>query len=170
MDISITLPDDVALRMSRRWQNLPRHALETLVADAYRAGVITAGQVRGILGLETPLEDLLGRYRAPDIRLSVEEAIIGFWEAFRHRIGSEAAVFTFAQPVDPSTLVDAVRQNLVEAPDIGPAHGFFVDQQPDANWAHECAYAFVTDDGATIWCNASWPPDESFALEPVAPP
>ncbi len=56
MNISITLPDDVALRMSQHWQDLSRHTLEALVADAYRAGVITAGQVRSILGLETRVE------------------------------------------------------------------------------------------------------------------
>ncbi len=56
MNISITLPDDVALRMSQRWQDLSRHTLETLVTDAYRADVITAGQVRSILGLATRLE------------------------------------------------------------------------------------------------------------------
>ncbi len=56
MNISITLPDDVALRMSKHWQDLPRRTLEALVADAYRADVVTAGQVRSILGLETRLE------------------------------------------------------------------------------------------------------------------
>ncbi len=36
MDITITLPDDVAEQMEAQWQNLPRRALEALVADGYR--------------------------------------------------------------------------------------------------------------------------------------
>ena len=51
MNISITLPDDVAEQMQAQWQNLPRRALEVLVADGYRAGILTGAQVQRILGL-----------------------------------------------------------------------------------------------------------------------
>jgi Uncharacterised protein family (UPF0175) len=56
MEISITVPDDVGQQLSHQWRDLPRHALEALVADAYRHGVLTAGQVRRLLGLPTRLE------------------------------------------------------------------------------------------------------------------
>ena len=56
MEISITVPDDIALRLSDQWQDLPRHTLEALVADAYRHGVLTAGQVRRLLDLPARLE------------------------------------------------------------------------------------------------------------------
>lgn len=38
-------------RLHSRWQDLPRHALEALVSDAYRRDVLTASEVQGILGL-----------------------------------------------------------------------------------------------------------------------
>lgn len=51
MEISIQVPDDVGERLHSRWQDLPRHALEALVVDAYRRDVLTAGEVQRILGL-----------------------------------------------------------------------------------------------------------------------
>jgi len=56
MEISITVPEDVAEQLSARWQDLPRHALQALVADAYRHGVLTAGQVRRLLDLPSRLD------------------------------------------------------------------------------------------------------------------
>jgi hypothetical protein len=41
---------------------------------------------------------------------------------------------------------------------------FFVDLEPEANWAHACAYAFVAETGETAWCDARWPPRESIPL------
>ena len=51
MEISIQIPDEVGERLHSRWQDLPRHALEALVGDAYRRDVLTAAEVQGILGL-----------------------------------------------------------------------------------------------------------------------
>jgi hypothetical protein len=47
-----------------------------------------------------------------------------------------------------------------------PRHTFFVDQHPEANWAHECAYAHI---GAseTCWADAQWPPPEGVRLIPI---
>jgi hypothetical protein len=41
----------VGERLHSRWQDLPRHALEALVTDAYRRDVLTVAEVQGILGL-----------------------------------------------------------------------------------------------------------------------
>ena len=56
MNVSITIPDDVALTLQDHWQDLPRRALETLVADGYREGLLTSAQIRDILTLETRLD------------------------------------------------------------------------------------------------------------------
>ena len=56
MEISITVPDDIAQQLRGQWRDLPRHALETLVADAYRHGLLTSGQVREWLNLPSRLE------------------------------------------------------------------------------------------------------------------
>ena len=103
-------------------------------------------------------------------RRPVASVIAKFWETFARRVSTEAEVFAFAGPVAPNAVRDALQRPLDHAPDIGSAYVFFVDQKPDANWAHDCAYAFVSRDGKTAWCDASWPPAESFELEPVTHP
>lgn len=56
MEILITVPDDVGRQLGRQWKDVPRRALEALVADAYREGVLTVAQVQQILGLPSRLE------------------------------------------------------------------------------------------------------------------
>ena len=56
MNISIAVPDDLGRRMKRRWQDLPRHALEALVADAYREGLVTGAEVQRLLEIPSRLE------------------------------------------------------------------------------------------------------------------
>lgn len=56
MQISITVPDEIGRELRARWEDLPRHALEVLVADAYRQSLLSAGQVREVLGLSTRLD------------------------------------------------------------------------------------------------------------------
>jgi hypothetical protein len=56
MEISISVPDDVAERLHGKWNDLPRHVLEALVVDAYRQDVLTAAEVQRILGLPSRYE------------------------------------------------------------------------------------------------------------------
>jgi predicted HTH domain antitoxin len=56
MEILIHVPDDVAGQLGRRWKDLPRRALEALVADGYREGALTAFQVQELLGLPSRWE------------------------------------------------------------------------------------------------------------------
>lgn len=55
MDVAFSMPDRLAERLQERWGNLPERALEAVVADAYREGVLTLGEVREILGHSTRL-------------------------------------------------------------------------------------------------------------------
>jgi predicted HTH domain antitoxin len=50
MNISIELPEDVAQHLDTRGGDYSRRALEALAVDAYRAGEITAAEVRRMLG------------------------------------------------------------------------------------------------------------------------
>ena len=56
MEISIHVPDAIAAQLRNHWRDLPRHALQALVADAYRHQLLTAGQVRELLDLPTRLD------------------------------------------------------------------------------------------------------------------
>lgn len=56
MKISIEVPDEIAHQISGHWNDLPRRALEALVADAYCEGLITGPQAQETLGLGSRLE------------------------------------------------------------------------------------------------------------------
>lgn len=56
MDVAFSMPDRLAERLQERWGNLPERALEAVVADAYREGALTLGEVREILGHSTRLD------------------------------------------------------------------------------------------------------------------
>lgn len=56
MQIAITLPDDLGAQLAEHWDNLPRHALEALAAQAYRQGLFTSAEVQRILGLSSRFE------------------------------------------------------------------------------------------------------------------
>lgn len=53
MQVTLDLPDDISAALEGHWPNLPRQALEALAVDAYRSGVLSEGQVRRLLRLET---------------------------------------------------------------------------------------------------------------------
>ncbi|MGH9351150.1 MAG: UPF0175 family protein [Terriglobia bacterium] len=56
MQITLELPEDIAEHLSAQWRDLPRAALESLVAEAYRAELLTAEQVRLLLGYSTRMQ------------------------------------------------------------------------------------------------------------------
>ncbi len=56
MAVKIELPEDIVHHLERQWGNLPRHALETLAIEGYRAPVLSRSQVRRMLGFETGAE------------------------------------------------------------------------------------------------------------------
>ena len=51
MEITFQVPDSVADRLRVSWQDLPRHALEALAADAYRRGLLSSAEVQEVLGI-----------------------------------------------------------------------------------------------------------------------
>lgn len=56
MNISIELPDDIADQIGSEWNDLPRRALEALVADACRESLISGPQAQEMLGLRSRFE------------------------------------------------------------------------------------------------------------------
>ncbi len=43
MQIMLDLPEDIAQQLESKWKDLPRAALESLAAEAYRSQALTAG-------------------------------------------------------------------------------------------------------------------------------
>jgi len=56
MQITIELPEDIAVGLASKWKDLPRAALESLALEAYRSRALTAAQLRRLLGLETRMQ------------------------------------------------------------------------------------------------------------------
>ena len=54
--VTLELPEEIARQLESKWKDLPRAALESLAADAYRADLISAEQTRRLLGLATRFE------------------------------------------------------------------------------------------------------------------
>lgn len=56
MQITIDVPDDIAKSLRQKWEDMPRHVLESLVLADYQAHVLTIEQARRLLGYETRFE------------------------------------------------------------------------------------------------------------------
>jgi hypothetical protein len=56
MEVTIRLPEDIARRVRAQWEDVPRHVLESFVLEDFRARVLTAEDVRRLLGFDTKIE------------------------------------------------------------------------------------------------------------------
>jgi len=66
MEITLSIPDDVAKRLSATGDDLSRRALEALALEGYRDQTLTLYQISEMLGLSrVETEDFLGRRHVP---------------------------------------------------------------------------------------------------------
>ena len=56
MQITIELPEDIAVKLESKWKDLPRAAIESLALEAYRSCALTAAQLRRLLAFETRMQ------------------------------------------------------------------------------------------------------------------
>jgi len=56
VEVTVTIPEDIAAQLHTKWQDLPRAALESLALEAYRSGTLTTAQLRRLLGFESRYE------------------------------------------------------------------------------------------------------------------
>lgn len=54
MEVTVTIPEDIAAQLHTKWNDLPRAVLESLALEAYRSGTLT--QLRRLLGFESSYE------------------------------------------------------------------------------------------------------------------
>ncbi|MBV8054433.1 MAG: UPF0175 family protein [Deltaproteobacteria bacterium] len=54
--IRFELPEEIARQLESKWKDLPRAALESLAVEAYRSELVSAEQLRSLLGLATRFE------------------------------------------------------------------------------------------------------------------
>jgi hypothetical protein len=93
-----------------------------------------------------------------------------FWRIFGGRVPANSIVLASIEELDPNTLKNS-RGLSVSCKGIpSSAFLFFVDLDPEANWAHDCACVFIASTGETAWCAADWSPHESITLKLQARP
>jgi hypothetical protein len=74
MQVTIDLPDEIALRLAEQCQDLSRRALESRALRWYRTGALTSPQLRELLGFETRMElDAFFRRAGVELAYSQEE-------------------------------------------------------------------------------------------------
>jgi hypothetical protein len=56
MQITIELPEDIALGLASKWKDLSRAALESLALEACRSNALSTAQLRRLLGFETRMK------------------------------------------------------------------------------------------------------------------
>ncbi len=56
MEITLEVPEDIALELESRWKDLPRAALESLALEADRCHALSIAQLRRLLGFETRMQ------------------------------------------------------------------------------------------------------------------
>ena len=56
MQVTVEIPDDMALRLAVSGQEPARTTLEAVAIEGYRSGALTASQTRRLLGFETRYE------------------------------------------------------------------------------------------------------------------
>jgi hypothetical protein len=93
-----------------------------------------------------------------------------FWGTFGSRVPANAVVLASAGEVAPRDVRTVVDKALPTGPAPSRAFLFFVDLEPEANWAHACAYVFAAVGKAAIWHEAEWPPHASIELRLLARP
>ena len=66
MEVHVVVPDDVALRIKDRLEDINQYTLEALAAEAYRSGLITEAEVGRMLGLPSrwQVDEFLERVHA----------------------------------------------------------------------------------------------------------
>lgn len=80
MEVLLKVPDDIGKKLQARLEDLPRHALESLAADFYRARLLTSAEVQRMLGFRTRWQtdaflkekEAYLRYSAQDLDRDIE--------------------------------------------------------------------------------------------------
>jgi hypothetical protein len=105
MQITVELPEDIAVGLESKWKDLPRAALESLALEAYRSRALTAAQLRRLLGFETRMQldaflkehevnDLLQRTSSRTARRSVSSE--------REMLSTETALAIIVTDISPT--------------------------------------------------------------------
>lgn len=89
MELTLHIPDDVALRLCANGGDLSRRALEAFALEEFKAGHLTEPQLRQLLGFATRY-DLDGFLKAHEVWLNFTEEDLERERAALRRLGFES--------------------------------------------------------------------------------
>ncbi len=80
MTVALEIPDEFSRLLAEKWGDVPRHILESVAAEGYASGALTAFEVRRLLGHDSRMETLnflttrrvWPRYEVEDLKQDVE--------------------------------------------------------------------------------------------------
>ena len=80
MTVALEIPDEFSRLLAEKWGDVPRHILESVAAEGYAAGALTASEVRRLLGHDSRMETLnfltargvWPRYEVEDLKQDME--------------------------------------------------------------------------------------------------
>ncbi len=75
MQVTVEIPDDIALRLNPDGQELSRTAIEALAIEGYRSGALSYEQTRRLLGFSTgyELDGFLKKHNVMEFAYSLDD-------------------------------------------------------------------------------------------------
>ncbi len=83
---------------------------------------------------------------------------------FGDALPTGSKVYKSKGPVEE--IKDALGKAIPIPKGLLPATLFFVDIEPEANWAHQCLYILILDTG-NFMIRHNWPPSDIASMEPI---
>ncbi|HEY9702973.1 MAG TPA: UPF0175 family protein [Allocoleopsis sp.] len=56
MQVTIEIPEDLGIRLEKKWGNLSQRTLEAIALEAYRVGVMTSAEIQELLKIPSRWE------------------------------------------------------------------------------------------------------------------
>jgi len=90
-------------------------------------------------------------------------ALKNLYDTFSKRISASAKIYGFPKVMDAASFF-MITGKVLEIRSTGKNEHFmfFIDQMPDANWAHDSAYVLINLSGHATWTDCRWPPDDKI--------
>ena len=94
-----------------------------------------------------------------------------FWTRLGGVIPAGAEVFAARGWLGADQILDVHEAAIPQltAP-LGRCALFFLDLEPDSNWAHPCRYILLAEDGTVVEAEHEWPPQETIEIVPIRQP
>jgi hypothetical protein len=96
-----------------------------------------------------------------------EDIVDFFWETYSDKVSTNNTILVSKTKLKSEEIKDIYGHTFDTINIPTYSYLFFVDLFPEANWAHKCAYVFISKNKEFVWLDAEWPPHDSIKLKPL---